>query len=206
MTGETLVMRTVSQIAERDGVSKAAVSKAVRKMLDDRPDTPVERGAQGQVMLVSLAHYDHYRQRFVNPAKASAPIRAVSSAAGAPVDPSESFEEARRQAEWLKVGRERIRHQEDCGQLVRRDRLEEAHRLVGREILNVVRRLQNRADEVALAVSKEGVHGARIALRTIAFDLGNEIADKLSAIAQAAPETDQLVAGDDEDDSDDQAG
>lgn len=204
MTGDTLVMRTVSQIAERDGVSKAAVSKAVRKMLDDRPDTPVERGAQGQVMLVSLAHYDHYRQRFVNPAKASAPIRAVSSASGTSVDASESFEEARRQSEWLKVGRERIRHQEDCGQLVRRDRLEEAHRLVGREIQSVIRRLQNRADEIALAVSKEGVHGARIALRTVSFDLGNEIADKLAAIAQVAPESDPLVAGDDEDDRVDQ--
>lgn len=196
----TVVMQSISQIADRDGVSKAAVSKAVRKMLEDRPDTPVERGAQGQVMLVSLAHYDHYRQRFVNPAKATAPIRTVSAVKNGPVDNSESFEEARRQAEWLKVGRERIRHQEDCGQLVRRDRLEEAHRVVGREIQNVVRRLQNRADEVALAVSKEGVHGARLALRTIAFDLGNEIADKLAGIAQVAPEADALIARDDEDD------
>ncbi len=190
-------MQSISQIAERDGVSKAAVSKAVRKMLDERPDTPVERGPQGQVMLVSLAHYDHYRQRFVNPAKATAPIRAVSTAASGPVDASESFEEARRQAEWLKVGRERIRHQEDCGQLLRRDRLEEAHRAVGREIQNVVRRLQNRADEVAHAVSKEGVHGVRLVLRNIAFEMGGEIADKLASIAGGAADTDDLIDGDD---------
>lgn len=193
MTGDTLVMWSISQIAERDGVSKAAVSKAVRKMTDERPETPVERGSQGQVMRVSLAHYDHYRQRYVNPAKAAAPIRTLSEPASA----SESFEEARRQAEWLKVGRERIRHQEDCGQLLRRDRLEEAHRGIGREIQSVVRRLQNKADDVALAVSKEGVHGARIALRNIAFELGNDIADRLSIIGVAAAQTDELIdAGD----------
>lgn len=186
-------MWTISQIAERDGVSKAAVSKAVKKLAEDRPDTPIERGPQGQVQRVSLAHYDHYRQRHVNPAKATAPIRNVVSGTASPLDPSDSFEEARRQSEWLKVGRERIRHQEDIGQLLRRDRVEEAQRTIGRDIQSIVRRLQNKADEVALAVSKEGVHGARVELRRIAFELGNEIADRLAIVSEQAAETDELI-------------
>lgn len=200
MTDASTVMWSVAQIAERDGVSKQAVSKQVKKLLDDRPDTPVERGSQGQVVRLSLAHYDHYRQRHVNPAKATAPIRSSDATAGGSISQSESFEEARRQSEWLKVGREKIRRQEECGQLLRRDRSEEAHRVIGREIQSIVRRLQNRADDVALAVSKEGVHGARVALRQIAFELGNEIADKLSDIASDAPESDPLIAADDESD------
>lgn len=190
----TDVMWSISQIAARDGVSKPAVSKTVKKLIEDRPDTPVERGGQGQVMKISLAHYDHYRQRFVNPAKASAPIRSIVPAASVPpINPSDSFDEARRQSEWLKVGREKIRHQEECGQLVRRDRLEDGHRAIGAELLSIIRRLPNRADDVALAVSKEGVHGVRVLLRQIAFEIGNQMADKLAELAETAPENDPLI-------------
>ncbi len=200
MADEYLVMWSIGQIAQRDGISKAAVSKTAKKLLVEREDTPVERGSQGQVMKISLAHYDEYRQRFVNPAKATAPIRSVTSSVGsaAPINASESFDEARRQAEWLKVGRERIRHQEELGQLVRKDMLEAAHRMVGLEIQRIVGRLQNSADEVALAVSKEGVHGARMALRKAAFDLGNQIADALATIADNAPEHDEQIEADEQ--------
>lgn len=199
MTDETLIMWSVAQIAERDGVSKQAVSKAVKKLVDDKPETPVERDGQGRVMRLSLAHYDHHRQRFVNPAKATAPIRSASSPSSppSPINPSDSFDEARRQAEWLKVGRERIRHQEEVGQLVRKDMLEDAVRTVGFEVQAAIKRLPNRADDVALAVSKEGVHGVRVLLREIAFELGNEIADRLAAIADGAPATDALIEGED---------
>ncbi|WP_283196594.1 hypothetical protein [Rhizobium sp. BT04] len=193
MTEEKLVMSSVAQIADRDKVSKQAVSKAVKKLLDERPDTPVVRGNQGQVLQVSLAHYDEYRQRFVNPAKATAPIRSISTGASGPLDPSDSFDEARRQNEWLKLGRERIKHQEDLKQLVRKDKVEEANRIIAREIQNIVKRLPNNADQLALAVSKEGVHGVRVLLRTIAFDLGNAIADRLVGLANEAPETDELI-------------
>jgi hypothetical protein len=192
------VMWTAVQIAARDGVSKQAVSKTVRKLLEDRPDTPAERGDRGQILSVSLAHYDEYRQRFVNPAKAAAPIRSGGggqrpSAGG---DLGATFEEARRQAEWLKVGRERIKHQEEIGQLIRKDELVAANLHIAREIQSVVARLQNHADDIAIAVSREGAHGARVALRAIAFELGNSIADRLGAIAAEAPEFDPLIETD----------
>lgn len=199
VTDEKLVMWSIAQIAERDGVSKAAVSKAVKKLTDDRTDTPVQRDGQGRVMLVSLAHYDEYRQRFVNPAKATAPIRSISSmSGGASTDPSDSFDEARRQNEWLKLGRERIKHQEDLKQLIRKDKQEEANRHIAREIQQIVKRLQNHADQLALAVSKEGVHGARVLLRTIAFELGNAIADRLVDVSSEAPENDPVIEDEDE--------
>lgn len=201
------VMWSIAQIAARDGVSKAAVSKTVKKLTETSPDTPVERGGQNQVMRVSLAHYDHFRQRHANPAKVTAPLRSggdvtplspsLSGGAGKPLDQSETFEEARRQAEWLKVGREKIRRQEECGQLVRRDQLSDAHARVGSELQSIIRRLPNKADEIALAVSKEGVHGVRVLLRQIAFEIGNQMADKLAEIAEAAPTTDPLIEDED---------
>lgn len=195
------VMWSVAQIAARDGVSKPAVSKTVKKLTEARPDTPVERGAQGQVLRISLAHYDEYRQRHVNPAKATAPLRSADGGADGwggvepprPLRDEESFDEARRQAEWLKVGREKIRHQEDAGQLIRKDKTEQAVGEIGGLIQAIVKRLPNKADELALAVSKEGVHGARVLLRQIAFTMGNEIADRIETLVDGAPEHDPLI-------------
>lgn len=195
MSDPSLIMWSAVEIAARDGVSKQAVSKQIKSLLNAKPETPVERDGRGRVIRVSLAHLDEFRQRFVNPLKASAPLRSIDNdQPQAPaVAPGDSLEEARRQSEWLKVGREKIRHQEELGQLVRKDRLVDVVSMVGAEIKLVVARLQNRADDLAHAVSREGASGARVLLRKIAFELGNEIADKLAAIAVAAPDTDPLI-------------
>lgn len=200
MNDPSMIMRSAAEIAARDGVSKQAVSKQIKSLLDAKPETPVEMDGRGRVIRISLAHYDEFRHRFVNPLKALAPLRSTDgdapAAADAPkVAPGDSLEEARRQSEWLKVGREKIRHQEELGQLVRKDMLSEAVRVAGTEIKTVMSRLQNRADDIALAVSREGVHGVRVLLRKIAFELGNDVADKLGEIAQLAPEADALIEG-----------
>lgn len=188
MADLVLIMWSIAQIAERDRISKQAVSKAVKKLLADQPDIPADRGPQGQVTGISLAHYDHYRQRFLNPAKASTKGQRMPSQATA--DPSDGFDEARRQSEWLKVAREKLRFQEESGQLVRKDLMDAALNEVGATINAVLRRLPNRTDEISRAVFHEGEHGVRVALRKIAFELGTEISDQLAKIAAAAPERD----------------
>jgi hypothetical protein len=195
MNDPSLIMWSAVEIAGRDGVSKQAVSKQIKALLDAKPETPVEVDGRGRVMKVSVAHYDEFRQRYANPLKVSAPLRPIEGdAPKAPeTSPGDSLEEARRQSEWLKVGREKIRHQEELGQLVRKDMIAEAVRVAGTEIKTVMGRLQNRADDIALAVSREGVHGVRVMLRKIAFELGNEVSDKLGAIADVAPATDALI-------------
>ncbi|SIP89788.1 hypothetical protein SAMN05880590_10172 [Rhizobium sp. RU35A] len=199
MDDAPLIMATISQIAERDGVSRQAVSKVLKGLLSDQPQTPVERGGRGQVLRVSLAHYDHHRQRHVNPAKASAPLRRVGEALSAApagvgtLRDSDSYEEARRQSEWLRVNREKLKFQEECGQLIRTDRLESVAGAIGADIRTILARLPNYSDELALAVSKEGVHGARVLLRKIAFDVGVQVADKLEQLAELSPERDPLI-------------
>lgn len=189
------VMWSVSQIATRDGISKQAVSKIVKSLIENT-DIPVERDGRGRVSSLSLAHYDHHRSQFTNPAKTnvsrSEPIGSTSSPFRL-----DSFDEARRQGEWLKVEREKLRRQEELKQLVRADLLSEALAVCGKEIQSIISRLQNRADEVALAVSKEGVHGARLLLRQIAFDLNTAIADKLDEIIIDAPARDPQIVDED---------
>lgn len=198
------LMLTISEIAQRHKVSKQAVSKAVRKLVE-AGGVPVERDGQGRIVRVSLAHYEHARERFLDPSRtraetdgpAVAPVVQALPGGQGPGDGrdprSDSFEEAKRLNEWLKYERESIRHKAEAGALVRADKLTEAVTLAGREIQAVVARLQNRADDLALAVSREGAHGLRVKLRQVAFDLSTEIAEKLAAIADAAPTADDLV-------------
>lgn len=203
------VMLTISEIAARHKVSKQAVSKAVGKLVK-AGGIPVERDGLGRVVKVSLAHYEHARERFLDPSRTQAEIDGEGSGGKAAAaergdaggvsgegasnrDPrTDSFEEAKRLNEWLKYERESIRHRIEAGALVRADGISEAVTLAGREIQTVVSRLQNRADELALAVSREGSHGLRVLLRKVAFDLNTEIADKLSAIATLAPSADAV--------------
>ncbi|WGD31220.1 hypothetical protein AncyloWKF20_05195 [Ancylobacter sp. WKF20] len=181
------VMWSVSQIAERDGISKQAVSKVVQSLIAGH-DIPVERDSRGRVARVSLAHYDHHRGQFANPAKVAA---ARPSTHGPLADTrGDSFDEARRQNEWLKVEREKLAQAQERKQLVRADLLTEALERVGREIQSLVARLPNKADDLALAGAKEGVHGVRIALRAAANEINTAIADALSNIAKVAPAAD----------------
>jgi hypothetical protein len=190
-------MYSPGEIAARDGVSKQAVSKTLSKLLRDHDDIPVERDARNRVIKVSLAHYDHHRGFFGNAAQAQAPRGADDDGPEQPRQ-RESRDEALRQQAWLNLQREKLRHAEEQGSLVRADKLADALAQAGRTIQSEVNRLQNRADDIALAVSKEGTSGARMELRKIAQEINTRIADTLAVIAEASPETDEVIAGADE--------
>lgn len=190
-------MATPADVAARDGVTKQAVTKLVRRLVEDH-GLPVERDGRDRIVRFSLAHYDHLRGQFASSEKTASARGETQPQQKGDLQPSStSRDEALRQEAWLKVGREKLRRQEEMGQLVRADRLRDALASSGREIQNVVARLQNRADDMALAVSREGAHGLRVLLRQISFDLNTEIADKLSSVALASTEHDEPVEGED---------
>lgn len=194
MPSEETVMATPAEVAARDGVTKQAVTKLVRRLVEDH-DLPVERDARDRIVRFSLAHYDHYRGEFASSEKVAAARK--DAPAVQPVNSSTSRDEALRQEAWLKVGREKIRRQEQIGQLVRADRMRDALTVCGREIQSSIARLQNKADDMALAVSREGSHGLRVLLRQVAFDLNTEIADSLGAIIEKAAEHDDALEDED---------
>ncbi len=184
------VMATPAEVAARDGVTKQAVTKLVRRLVVDH-SLPVERDGRDRIVRFSLAHYDHYRGEFASSEKVAAARKDGPPAQ--PVNSSTSRDEALRQEAWLKVGREKLRRQEHIGQLVRADRMRDALTVCGREIQASIARLQNKADDMALAVSREGSHGLRVLLRQIAFDLNTEIAGRLAAIVETAAEHDDVL-------------
>lgn len=190
------IWMTIGEIAERDGISKQAVSRQVAKMIEEH-DIPVQRDARGRVARVALAHWERHRQLFVNPAKRPVPAEPAASAEVGEARDEKSFNEARRRNEWLKLDSGMIDRAERLGRLIPVERYTAALETCGREIKLIIERLQNRADDLALAVGKEGVHGLRVALRNVAFDLCNEIADRLAAISAEAPKFDPAIHHDD---------
>lgn len=193
---QTQIMAAPAEVAARDGVTKQAVTKLARRLADEHA-LPVERDGRGRIIRFSLAHYDHLRGSFDSSAKVSA-ARGEPPAAASGEQASlsaTSRDEALRQEAWLRVNREKLRRQEDLDQLVRADSLRQALSTCGQEIRALMMRLPNRADDLALAVSREGVHGLRVLLRQIAFEMGGQVADRLAGIGAEAPEHDGLLEG-----------
>jgi biotin operon repressor len=67
------VMLSVKQLAERDGISRAAISKRVTRLRDSGLHVELDR--QGHVALVNSAQYDELLNKYADPSKAQAPGR-----------------------------------------------------------------------------------------------------------------------------------
>lgn len=187
-------MWTIKQIAARDGISTAAVSKRVKKLVETE-GLSVERDGRGRVAQVSVASYDHLCGFFGHSEKAQKPTVAQDLPHASGGGLKDSRDEAKRQEAWLDLERKTLAHDEAVGDLVRADKYSEALNSAGRIIQREIGRLPQKADELALAVSKQGEHGARLALKKISTEIGVAIADVLAEIAANAPAHDEKLEG-----------
>jgi hypothetical protein len=189
------VMLTVSEVAGRDRVSKQAVSKKVKELID--LGLAVERDAKGHVKRLNVVEYDRLRGRTDDPSKAQAPGRSVAAPPAAkPVDDEDSYKEALRTKTWHESERLRLDLEERRGQLVRVDAVTDAVVSCATSITAIIDRLPNVADDLVAAVSREGVHGVRVALKQMAAKLRTDIAEALTGIAAGAPKTDSTADDD----------
>src|SRR5690606_10199146 len=102
MGDQTTVMATPAEVAARDGVTKQAVTKLVRRLVEEH-GLPVARDARDRITRFSLAHYDHYRSQFASSEKVAAarggdaaPDVPAGISAGSRPDSSTSRDEALR--------------------------------------------------------------------------------------------------------------
>lgn len=182
------VMLTIGAIAERDGVSKPAVSRKVKQLVAGHGLT-VERDGQGRVALVNVAEYDHLRGRFDDPSKAQAPKPPAAPGAATsppPAGASESYDEALRQKTWTEAERSRLRLEEERRQLVRVTEVAEAAARCSEDVVRVIRRLHIARDDIAAAVAREGAAGLGKLLKTIVDQQCSEIADAFARLAMLA--------------------
>jgi DNA-binding MurR/RpiR family transcriptional regulator len=173
------VMLSIADLAKREGVSKAAVSRKVKRL---RPNgLQVELDEQQRVALVNSVQYDQLRGRFADPSKAQAPLQREL-----PEPQSETYEEARRQLTWVEAERAKLKLEAEQKLYVRVEELEVAVDRVSERIVETVDQLLQAADDLSAAVARDGVHGLRAALKKLAFEMKTDIADSLAALAKGA--------------------
>lgn len=184
------VMVTADAMAEIEGVSKAAVTKKVRKFASEH-GLEVERDKRGRIARFSQAMYERLAGLAVNPNKAGP--KTLFDAGEQAKLATDSLDEAKRREAWLRVERLEIDRAEAARRLVRRDALEDALVRCGRASGKRIDRLANSADDLAVAYEQGGVAALRKALQRQARDLRQALAEEFERIGQDATRTDPLL-------------
>ena len=169
------VMLRVADIAQRDGISSAAVSKSVKR-LSEQHGLLVERDGRGRVVRVNVAHYDELRGQFGDPSKRQGPR---DDAPEGPV----SYDKALAEKTSYDAERSRLRLQVEIGELVKRDEIEQAMDDAALRIGRALEQLGGHVDELAAAYESGGIQGLRLKLRDLVHATRDQIADVLDAAA-----------------------
>lgn len=188
------VMWAVTRIADRDGVSRQAISKQVARMVEHH-QLDVSRDGRGRVSAVNIVHFDDLRRRFGDSGK----VRAADTDRPAPPsEPEQSpgsdatLDGARR----IKLVHEteliRLRLAEDAGALLRKDMVETGLDRLAEEIGRIVD-LPQHADVIAAAAGK-GLHELRIVLKRLTVEMRAAISGHTAALAAAAPLRDETLS------------
>ncbi|QDL93262.1 hypothetical protein FDP22_16615 [Paroceanicella profunda] len=180
MTGE-VVMLTVSETAERRGVSRQAISRQIAHLAKRHPEFAgeLQRDMRGFVTRIPIARFELLVGEFGDWARSPSVGREADQRADRS---STSLDEAKRLGAWISAERESLRLRELKGELIRRDRMEAGLAESGALIAQVIDRPPNHAEDLAIA-AEGGPH----ALRKIARGMRQQAADALEAVADVAP-------------------
>lgn len=182
------VMMSIADIAARDGVSKPTVSIAVKRLVE-RHNLSVQRDRQGRVALVNVVQYDRMRGEHGDLSRAQSPEAAA--ARGGEIEPGRSSSDpvyTREQARSMAYKAEllRLELQEKEGKIVSVEIVRASAVRAGEEIVRIIDRLPQAADDLVVALNKGGAHGVRLALKRIGLAMRRDVAD---ALAQATAES-----------------
>ena len=175
------VLVTVSELARQKGVSKLAISKRIAA-LEARNAIKTFAGERN-ARLVSLAEYDRAVGETSELAHAQTPRKPLRSDS-APVDPDEivyAREQAREKAYAADL--KKIDLDKALGLLVPVEQIAEAAGRMAERLVRQLDQLVSRADDVAAAVAKDGVAGARAVLKTLARETREAMARDLEHLA-----------------------
>ena len=178
----------VSELARARGIDKAAVSRRVARLveigaLETRP------GARG-TKLINVAAFD----------RAIGEVGDLAHAQGPDLDDAPLLTPAQPPAETASATytREQAREKSYAADLKKLDLDERLGKLVTVEsvqagavrlaetLVRQIDQITGRADDIAAAVAKDGLQGARAALKTVARDIRESMARELERLADTA--------------------
>ncbi len=176
---------TISELAARDGLSRAAVSKFIR---DHAEAIATARDARQRVTGVSVASYDAARARLRDGAMA----RVQPSAAAAPPPSGNTLDDARIAKLDVDTRLARINLEFEAGRLLRVDALQDGLDRLAEELARVLD-LSGYADKIALAAQK-GRPALLAELKNVTFQQRTRAADACAGLAMSAPRREALIS------------
>lgn len=171
----------MSALAKAKGVSKQAVSKNLERWA--AAGRPVATRKDGRSVLVNVAEYDTAKAEVGDPVHLLTEER-KREPGNEPSDPTLAREQARRAG--YDADLKFIEREKQLGRLVEIAELERAAIDCGEAMVRVLDQLATRAEEVAAAVAKDGVIGARAVLKAIAKDVRTRAAQEFAKLPTIA--------------------
>lgn len=177
-----MTLMTQADYARHRGVSRAAISKLIRS-----GKIPVE--VKGKRKLINPADadfaLDEHRER-INSAS-PAPSEDALAAGG-------RLTQARTETEIYKARIAQLEYEARVGQLLRTADVTRAMEICAEAIVRDIDQLPNFAEDLAAAISKKGVAGARTELKKLAHRLRTSISDNMKLLGADEADTQEEAA------------
>lgn len=191
MSSQDVIWTTAQEIAARDGMTKQGVAKMVRKYTDEHGDFPVQRDSRGRVTKFCEARYDLLRGQYVE--TNSAPTMAETLFDHPQVgERPQSKDAVVLRKETAKAIQAELQLRQEADQLIRADHLNVSLQKVGRLLQREVMGLSGKAEDIALAASRDGERGTRLLLDELTNEICARMSDILDGLAVDAPDTDEM--------------
>jgi hypothetical protein len=173
-TTPPVLMMTIGEIAQRDGITSAAVSKSVSRLAASH-GLGVQRDFRNRVTGVNVAQYDDLKGKHGDPAHDQTPAD----------DKPSTYEDARTRQALYDGERSRIRLEQEIGTLVSRADVETAMADAGERIARAIDQIGADPDALAAAYSSGGLQGLRVKLKDLIHEARVRVAATLEEMATA---------------------
>lgn len=180
---------SISDLAARKNVTKQTISGRVAKLVDQ--GLLSTRPGKGKSKLVNLAEYDRVVGEVSDLAKEQGAQTKAATGDAAVVgrDPTFTREQTRRAGYEAEL--KRLDLEERLGRLRAVDDIVAATVACGEAAVRAIESMTLRADEMASAVAKDGVAGARAVLKTMQFELRQKLEQAFAQLAAGADVADE---------------
>lgn len=168
---------SLTDLAQARGVSKPAISQNLRKWKERGVAIPTRM--EGRTLLINVAAYDAARGEVGSAAYAQEPEK-DEPAPKTGTDPVFAREQAREKA--YSADMKKLALAREMRTMVPVDTADDELARVAEPIIKAIDRLPAMSDDIAAAISQNGVQGVRAALKAVAADLRNQVADGLASL------------------------
>lgn len=181
------VMMRVGEIAARDGVSAAAVSQKVKRLIASH-GLQVTTDGRDRVTAVNVAHYDQLVGLYGDPSKAQ--VRKTTTTG--------TLDDARTRQAYYSSELDRLKLAQQIGKVVLRDDIEYGLEEAGDQVARAIDTITAATDELAAAYEQGGQQALRIKLKELVHQVRVLAADAIDKMVAAAPETTPVETNEDQ--------